>query len=367
MNGRVKMNTNKKIVILISVGILYLIVTSMVDIPSIFESKENLTGPTILGVSSDQISSYHIYLYDISAGRMTTIASNSAILLNPSIYEDRVVYTSYENGNGDIYMYDISTGETKQITSDPYDQDSARIYEDVIVWDDSRSEHEKGSRVTDKRDIYMYDLGTGVESLLIKTNLPDRLPDIYGDVVVYEVYLKGIYGNVNLYRLSTGRSEEITSKLSGHEYIRIHKDKIVWYSTDTQDIFLHDLSTGETTRLTDTLESETYPTIYENTVVYPRSLSEKNSDVYAYDLNTGEEIRITDTPDFVEKLPDVYGNRIAFVRMYSLDKMDVIIYSMDTGKEVRVGSLSDFNYGPEIYGDKVVWSAFDIYTPQTSE
>jgi len=351
------MNTDKKIIILIFIGILYLGITSVVDISTIFKGEGK---PTILGVRSDQISNYYIYMYDISTGKITTIASNKAGLFNPSIYNNRVVYTSYENGNADIYLYDIETGETRQITSDPYDQDSARIYKDIIVWDDSRSGHEKGSRVTNKQDVYMYDLRKGVESPLIKTRLPDRFPDIYENTIASEIYLKGIYGNVYVYDPLSNKLDEITSEPRGHERPRIYKNRIVWYTLDTYDIYVYDLSIGETIRITNTSERELYPNIYENMIVYHRTLSGNNSDIYAYDLNTNKEIRITNTLEFSETSPDIYDDKIAFVRMYSPDKMDIFVYDLNTGREIKIGSPSDFNHGPEIYGDKVVWTAFDV-------
>ncbi|RLI89965.1 MAG: hypothetical protein DRO62_00340 [Candidatus Altiarchaeales archaeon] len=354
------MNTDRMIIILISIGILYLVITSVVDVSTIFKKRENVTEPTVLGIKSDQIGNYYIYMYDILTKETTTIASNKAGLFNPFIYKNKVVYTSYQNGNGDIYLYNIDSGETKEITSNPYNQDLARIYGDIIVWDDSRSEYEKGSRVTNKQDIYMYDLNKGVESAVIKTGLPDRFPDIYGDIIVAEIYLRGIYGNVYIYNITSGELKGVTSNPTGHEHIRIYKNKIVWYTQSPCDIHMYDLSTGETMRLTNVSGCEIYPNIHENVVVYQRTLSGNNSDIYAYDLNTKREIQITNTPEFSETLPDIYDDKIAFVRMYSPDKMDIFVYDLNTGREIKIRSPSDFNHGPEIYGDKVVWTAFDV-------
>lgn len=355
MNGRVRMDKRTRI-ILIAIGILYLIVTSMVDFSTFFKRGEETT---VLGVKSDQISRYYVYMYDISTGKVTTIASNEEGLFKPSIYDNRVVYTSYENGNGDIYMYDIATGETKQITSDPYDQDVARIYGDAIVWDDSRSEHAKGSRATDRQDVYMYNLSGGVESSVIRTRLPDRFPDIYENSILVEIYLEGAYGNIYVYDLLANNLEGITSEPFGHDQPRIYKDKIVWYTLDTFDIYVHDLSTAETRKLTEESGREMYPNIHENMVIYQR-LSANKSDIFAYDLYTQEEIQVTDTLEFSETTPDIYDNKVVFVRMYSPEKMDVFVYDLATRTETRIESPSDFKHGPEIYGNRVVWAAFDV-------
>ncbi len=100
--------------------------------------------------------------------------------------------------------------------------------------------------------------------------------------------------------------------------------------------------------------------IHGNMVVYQRIMSDDNSDIYAYDLNTKSEIPITSTSGLYETTPDIYDDKIAFIRMYSPDKMDVFVYELNTNREVRVGSPSDFNQDPEIYGDKIVWSGFDV-------
>lgn len=357
------MNTNKVAVILILIGVLYLIITSLVDVSTIFtggDEKENVTGMSIIDVSSDQISDYHIYLYDTSTRKISTIASNKAGLFNPAIYDNRVVYTSYENGNGDIYYYNIDTDSVKQITSDPYEQDLAKIYGDIIVWDDSRSGYVEGSRFLDKQDIYMYDLNSGIESAIIKTGVPDRSPDVYADIITCEVYLKGIHGNVYFYNMTSDELKEVTTGLNGHERVKIHENRLVWYTRYPSDIYTHDLSTGETTRVTNSSGRMLHPSIYGDFIVYPWASSGSKFDLYVHDLKTHSTIQITKTPDFSETLPDIHGRRIAFVRMYSLDDMDVIVYNLDTGEEITVGSPSEFNYGPEIYGNKVVWSAFDV-------
>ncbi len=349
---------NRTIIILIFAGIFYLVVTAVVDFSTIFGDEEE--EPIVLGVGSSQISNYYIYMFDLSTRKLTTVASNKKGLFNPAIYDNTVVYTSYEEDNGDIFVYDILSGETEQLTSDPYNQDMARIYEDIVVWDDSRIGRETDSRALNKQDVYMFNLSSGIELPLIKTRLPDRYPDIYGDTVVSEIYIQGAYGNVYVGYLSPPTLKEITSDHVGNERPRIYANKVVYYAVKTYDIYVYDLSTKETVRVTDTSEHEDYHNIYENRIVFQRILSEDNTDIYVYDLNTREEICITDTSGFRETSPDIHGSTVVFIRMYSPDKMDILAYDLDEGREIIIGSPSDFNQYPEIYGNKVVWSAFDV-------
>ena len=58
--------------------------------------------------------------------------------LNPSIYNDLIVWEDWRNGNGDIYAYNLSTGEEKQVTRESSDQGNPVIYENYVAYLDDR-------------------------------------------------------------------------------------------------------------------------------------------------------------------------------------------------------------------------------------
>ena len=355
---------NRMIFALILLGIAYLLVTSVVDMsPStpLQNESDGTEKPIFSGIDSSKITDYYIYLYDISTGNITTVVSSKSILINPSIDNNRVVYTSYQNGNADIYLYDIETKETKQITFDPYEQDMARIHGDNIVWHDARNAHTEGSRVINEHDIYRYDLSTGKEDAVIRSGVPDRRPDVYGDLIIAEIYLRGMYGNIYAYNISSGELKPITSELQGHEQNRIYGNLLVWYHNSLLQVYMYDMTTGYTTKITGADGNYgVYPNIYMNKIVYSKGLFSDQFDIYVYDLVSEEEKQITNTPGIVEILPDIYENMIVYTREESADKRSIHLYDLKTEKELDVKSPSEFNHAPEISGDNVIWFAFDV-------
>ncbi|MBN1592282.1 MAG: hypothetical protein JW941_03410 [Candidatus Coatesbacteria bacterium] len=99
-----------------------------------------------------QTRTYHtlpdIQMYDFNgtapnAGSYRMICSGNWYAERPSIYERRVVWQDYRNGNYDIYMYDMdreSGDEEVEICVHSGNQEFPTIYKDFIVWKDSRTD-----------------------------------------------------------------------------------------------------------------------------------------------------------------------------------------------------------------------------------
>jgi beta propeller repeat protein len=72
-------------------------------------------------------------MYDFPTSKETQITSDTSSQLNPAIYEDRIVWQDWRNGNWDLYMYDISTSTETQITRNESNQSDPAIYGNKIV------------------------------------------------------------------------------------------------------------------------------------------------------------------------------------------------------------------------------------------
>lgn len=59
----------------------------------------------------------------------------------------RIVWTDDRNGNADIYMYNLSTSRGTQITNNPAAQTCPAIYENKVVWEDYRNGDESSDFV----------------------------------------------------------------------------------------------------------------------------------------------------------------------------------------------------------------------------
>ncbi len=147
-----------------------------------------------------------------------------------------------------VYLYDFGAdgvfgtaddlGPTR-ITSDPLEQKSPVIDGQRIVWLDAR-----GGNYLDP-DIYLYDLGPdglygtaddGGESLLdVPTKEPDDL-DLDGDRLVFEDFRAGSW-EIFVYDLGAGVETQLTDLPGGQFYPRIHGDVVVWQDTRNNDAY----------------------------------------------------------------------------------------------------------------------------------
>jgi len=161
----------------------------------------------------------------------------------PGIWENRIVYTSDENGNYNVFLYEIDTGVTTQITDDPKGQWSPQIWGDIIVYVDNRNGN---------RDVYAYDLGTGTEIQITTDTANQQHPYIYGDIVVWTDYRDAVIEqgmDIYMYKFSTGLEYAVTNDdfTQSNHYIR--DNKIVWSDDRNEkqgrrndlDIYMYDL------------------------------------------------------------------------------------------------------------------------------
>jgi len=99
-------------------------------------------------------------MYDLVTSTEVQITDNEAEQWRPALYEDRIIWTDYRNGNGwdnpDIYMYNLSTSEEMQITTSESEQWADDIFGDRVVWTDNRNGN---------NDIYMFTLRASGETI----------------------------------------------------------------------------------------------------------------------------------------------------------------------------------------------------------
>ena len=201
----------------------------------------------------DRNGNEDIYMYDLSTSTETAICDDPARQISPAIYGDIVAWMDYRNGTyPDVYMYDISTATESPVAihGEYYSPSFSgggyiSIYEDKIVWFDWRNGN---------ADVFMYDITTDVETQITTDALGQRFPDIYGDIIVWEdsrnsplpfdpdTEQKDIY----MYDLTTETESPVSTDAERVEKLpAIHGDRIVW--TRGEDVLMYDLSTDTET------------------------------------------------------------------------------------------------------------------------
>ena len=263
-----------------------------------------------------------IYLYDISTGIKTLIASTPPAVLmpfvtgrGPAISGDRIVWGDTRNGSGDIYLYDIATGIETQLTTDLSHQADPAISGDRIVWVDGRN---------GKQDIYLYDISTGIETK-IKDSTGAETPTISGDRIVWHEH-----GDIYLYDIATGIETQITTEIHNRPVPKISGNNIVWMDdrngSDAPTIYHYDIATGKETQITTEPHFGWSPTVSSDNIVWVDA-SPTGFDIYLHDIAAGKTIPITNSHMVVLLPPAISEDKIVWVDVRN-GYFDIYLYEI---------------------------------------
>lgn len=246
----------------------------------------------------------YIQVYNMETGRVfPTTPENLGRWeqSNPSISGDRVVYSdqrNYDDSDCDIYMYDISTGLESLVCTATNGQGNPFIDGDTIAWVDRRDE---GNTST---DIYMKDLATGEESVVTTSTGSQYEPTVWENYVVWRD--QSSWSSACMKDLESGETTVIAAGGTGgpNDYWYIYDpyidDGVVVYSYQHQwytgvwnyvrSIKAYDIETGETTTLS-TVNDNTnrwHPETGDGWVTWTDRRSGQ-MEVWGYDLASEEE------------------------------------------------------------------------------
>ncbi|MGB9928640.1 MAG: PKD domain-containing protein [Methanosarcina sp.] len=328
---------------------------------------------------------------DQAKGTEIRVTTDESTQRSPSIYENKIVWTDWRNGNWDIYMYDFLAKKETQITTNTSDQLNPVIYGDIIVWEDGRHGGTFNGYPIGNWDIYMYDLSTKKETQITNNESCQDSPVIYENKIVWQdtrsdknkgsnyVPIHDIY----MYDISTHKETQITANQSQQITPAIYKDRIVWADNrnGNWDIYMYNMSTAEERQIM-TTESEQAdsanqgyqlnPAIFNDIIVYEVGLStavDNYFDLYVYNLATSRENRIT-YAGINHEHPAIYGDNIVWRDYrnteYPYGGGDIYTYNTPTAKESQITINKSAEEAPVIYKNKIVWTDWrngngDIY------
>ncbi len=247
-----------------------------------------------------------IYLYNISSGKTTTVATGPSVKQSPCVSGDRIVYSAYEarqfnRSDADIFTYDVASGATKRLVL-PGDQLNPRIYGDLLAWQD---EPPGRSSV----NVVLYDLGT-----LVTLKVPARTwaytPDLSGGKVIWvdDPSAPAVY----LYDITGKTVRRVTNKTGIKSTPSLDGNRITWADTrnDFAEIYVLDLDTGVETQVTSDNTNHFTPVISGDRVAWV-DFRNGNRDIYSYDLASGQETAIT-TSEGQQVDPQIAGCTVAW-------------------------------------------------------
>ncbi len=217
-------------------------------------------------VTSEGLISYldldqrRVLVFDPGAGTTVDVTGGaSGTAIAPGLGQKLVAWTDNRDGDLEIYARDLATGEERRVTNSPLIDDLPAVDSGVIVWQrctttcdiwaydwatgatrqitqtPDRDERDAGiwhSRVVyegltgAERDVYAFDLDTGIERRLA---LPadQGHPSISGDFVAFDDLTTGVY-HIKLWHLPSDGVFPITGGQSGQFLNDIDGNRVVY-------------------------------------------------------------------------------------------------------------------------------------------
>jgi beta propeller repeat protein len=247
-----------------------------------------------------------IYLYNITSGNTTAVATGPAIQTSPSVSGGKVVYSAYtqttfNKSDADLYIYDVASGATERLTLTG-DQLNPRIYGNLLAWQDEPPGHSSVN-------VILYDLGTKAR-LKVPARTWAYSPDLSGGRVIWLDDPAG--PAVYLYEIAGKTVRRVTNKTGIKGTPEIDGNRITWADSrnDYDEIYVLDLGSMIETRLTTDNMNHFTPAISGERVVWV-DFRNGNRDIYLYDLAARREIAVT-TNEKEQVAPQIAGCTIAW-------------------------------------------------------
>jgi hypothetical protein len=243
----------------------------------------------------------HYYRYDNRSG-ITHLTRPTLIgMENPATDGDRIVWSWVYYEKRGLTLYTISTGNYTEIPADPFGLSPPKISGDYLVWADSTECLSPGQT----NGLVLYNITSETRTCLGKNPKSPRYAAISGNYVVWEDnnhrerdvqdrlsgnhYLYDIY----LYDIRTGNESVILPNLSSQEYPSVSGDWIVWSDSRNypasgyfKDIYLYNIADGSVTVINPAPVPATAsaPHIFQNYVLWSDTGKGSSSRVHLYDI-----------------------------------------------------------------------------------
>ena len=197
------------------------------------------------------------------------------------------------------------------------------------------------------------------EKQLTSSYLNHEVPKIWGNFVVYMVYLNDTgYPNDYILNLTSLKERPLNSSKNWQEIGDISDKYVVWQENHgTSDLNIYDISTGKNSRIKTSGSYSSSPSISGNLIAYLGRVND-HDEVFYYDISTSTETQIT-ISDSVHVSPKIYGDVIAYSAINPNARLsDVYVYNVTTRVTTRL--TYDGSSGTlQVYDGKVLYGVYD--------
>lgn len=290
----------------------------------------------------------------VSVGAEIPVCIHPADQRNAAVSGNVVVWEDHRNGNWDIYVKNLDTNVETQVSSSVEDETHPDIDGDRIVYQFGVG------------DILLYDIGSGATSTVVAVPGEQYYPRISGNWVVWQDH-RGSDWDIYFYNIGTGIESLMTS--TGDQYSpSIDGNQMTWVSrgasTDETSVFVYDAASVSTFLIAATGHPSA-PDIGGGAVTY-LGWDAGDQKVYRRAI-TGGTPRILPVGDGDHRSQRIDGARVALEADGGGSEIWVYSMNFDTGTQITSNGVDIADQNPAIDGTRVVWETnrngnWDIYT-----
>ncbi len=309
-----------------------------------------------------------VYYFNTEKKEATELSASFQNDRSPSIYENKVVYVSYKDGDSEIYLKNLSNGNEVRITDYSSQKEKPVIYNNYIAWVDYRN---------GDADIFFVNL-EDPETLHNNVNITPNTensnqlePVIYNNYIAWADERNGSNSDIFFIDISDSDSLEnpinITNEPNSHQkQPAIYNNYIAWtdYRNGYSDIYLNTLDNQENFENPINVTPfsngsfEQSPSIFGNFLLWQSDSGGNGQDIYLAridDLENFENI----TPNSGganEEFPHINNNKAVWQREFN-GHTEIVYYDIiSKNSEVLPLDLKN-QFAPKIYNENIVWQS----------
>jgi beta propeller repeat protein len=167
---------------------------------------------------------WQLSAYNLATSQQFQVSPSTQDEIDPDVQAGRVVWQDFRDpGPGEIYFFDLEAGQLRRITTNSYGQYNPAIYDNWIVWADNRNI---------ELDIYGFDLLRNREIQITSTPEDETRPALNGPwMVCMENSLGPQTGNARLVHLPSLVAVSLMRTPTQKQFPTLAAGQVVWQET----------------------------------------------------------------------------------------------------------------------------------------